>query len=144
MVLWIHFWYGSMGKGGGKGWTLDLWPSSFAFLCFQQGLHGFLHNDQIWNCSKYRERTAGVAATVNTQDKDDKVESIYATQRCWDQAPCEIVQISFLRKGNNSDYLSADFVGFNFTMGIQDWLLCTLNMNLMKQLRYQCSKCIVL
>ena len=38
--------------------------------------------DQIWNCSKYRERTAGVAATVNTPDKDDKVKSIYATQRC--------------------------------------------------------------
>ena len=28
--------------------------------------------NQIWNCTKYSERTAGVAAAVITQDNDDR------------------------------------------------------------------------
>ena len=38
--------------------------------------------NRIWNYTKYSQRSAGVAGIVITQDKDDKVERIYATQRC--------------------------------------------------------------
>ena len=38
--------------------------------------------NRTWNCTKYSERSAGVAGAVITQDKDDKVKRIYATQRC--------------------------------------------------------------
>ena len=38
--------------------------------------------NRIWNYTKYSQRSAGVAGIVITQDEDDKVERIYATQRC--------------------------------------------------------------
>ena len=36
----------------------------------------------IWNCTKYTQRSAGIAGTIFTQDKDDRVDSIYAKPRC--------------------------------------------------------------
>ena len=38
--------------------------------------------NRIWNYTKCSQRSAGVAGIVITQDKDDKVERIYATQHC--------------------------------------------------------------
>ena len=38
--------------------------------------------NRIWNCTKYTQRSAGIAGMIFTQDKDDRVDSIYAKPRC--------------------------------------------------------------